>query len=179
MFNDPIAVQTFKRLVKEFNIKTFIETGTDKGQGAYQASLIVPHVETIEIDRLRFFESLKTIQKVTNIKPWHGNSPEILLFLGSCTLEHRVCFYLDAHGGEYWPLLDELRSISRGKHCDCVIIIHDFKVPGKPWGYDSYGGKDLDIDYVREALAAINPNFKIFYNEEAEGNKRGIMYATP
>jgi hypothetical protein len=60
-----------------------------------------------------------------------------------------------------------------------VIIIHDFKVPGKPWGFDSYGGKDLDLDYVRESLSYINQDFNLSYNQVAEGNKRGILYALP
>lgn len=118
-----------------------------------------------------------------SIAPFLGSSPEVLreLLLNKDYARPTgpYCYYLDSHWGNYWPLLDELKVIADSGTRDSVIIIHDFKVPGKPWGYDNHGGVDLDINYVRESLLKINPNYKIFYNEEAEGNCRGICYCCP
>ena len=85
---------------------------------------------------------------------------------------------MDAHWSEYWPINDEIRAIK--PRPSSVVIIHDFKVPGKPFGYDTYGGVDLDYELVKDALAFVNPDYKIFYNDKAEGKHfRGILYATP
>jgi hypothetical protein len=183
MFHDPIAVEKFKQLVLEFNIIALVETGTDKGHGAYEAAKIVTMVHTIDNDesKAREAESLwAALPHRGLIIGWCGNSPSVMRTLIP-QLPPRICFYLDAHGApEYWPLLDELKVIAEAKikHCP-VIIIHDFKVPGKPWGFDSYNGQDLDLDYVLPSLNKINPQFKLVYNQEAEGNKRGILYALP
>lgn len=111
-----------------------------------------------------------------------GSSEKVLRELledKAITIPGPYCLFADAHWNSYWPLLDELKVISDLGLSETVIIIHDFKVPGKPWGYDNHGGVELDIDYVRESLLKINPNYKISYNEEAEGNKRGICYCCP
>jgi hypothetical protein len=179
MFHDPIAVEKFKQLVEEFSINTLIETGTDQGHGAREAKKIVNHVHTIDNNSDLFLKR----NLGPGISEWCGNSPDILRGLltlsAEIPLRPTICFYLDAHGGEYWPLLDELKVIAELGPRSCVIIIHDFKVPGKPWGFDSYGGKDLDLDYVRESLSYINQDFNLSYNQVAEGNKRGILYALP
>jgi len=118
-----------------------------------------------------------------------GNSPECLRHSLRYELNPNIkplpqpyCFYLDAHWDpNNWPLRPELQVIADFKLADSVIIIHDAKVPqdavpGNGLGYDSYNGQDLDYDYVKDLLAAINPNYKIRYNEQGP---RGILYALP
>ncbi len=52
---------------------------------------------------------------------------------------NNVLFWLDAHWGEYWPLVDETKIIS-SLH-SFAVIVDDFEVPGKPsFHYDSYAG---------------------------------------
>jgi hypothetical protein len=160
MFHDPIAVEKFKQLVEEFSINTLIETGTDQGHGAREAKKIVNHVHTIDNNSDLFLKR----NLGPGISEWCGNSPDILRGLltlsAEIPLRPTICFYLDAHGGEYWPLLDELKVIAELGPRSCVIIIHD-------------------LDYVRESLSYINQDFNLSYNQVAEGNKRGILYALP
>ncbi len=78
--------------------------------------------------------------------------------------EDNVIIFLDAHGGDYWPILDELKVI-REKKIRPFIIIHDFFVPDEKdnskakFGYDSYNGIKLDLNYIKESLLKIYRNY--------------------
>lgn len=179
MFNDPIAVERFQNLVNQFKVDVLVETGTNTGFGSLSASRYCPVITTeinpsFRAQALNYFKLNGT--QGHPIISMLGNSFDVLSGL---FIEGRCCFYLDAHWEQYWPLQDELKAIAKMNKPDSVIIIHDCKVPGKPWGFDSYGGNDLDIDYVKPFLDQINPGFTISYNENAAGNMRGILYATP
>jgi len=201
MFHDTIAEARFAGLQKQFGFKTCIETGTHLGHGALHASRYCD-VVTIEINPDFRRQAMENWIKAgcelglncyrnggiggNRIWSYEGNSPEVLRQWFDTRLDgvspHRLCFYLDAHWQGYWPLLDELKVVADFGLKDSVIIIHDFKVPNKPFGYDTWNGQALDLDYVWAGLAAINPDFDLAYNEEAnvaDGNPRGILYATP
>lgn len=204
MFHDRIAEAKFASLQKEFGFKTCIETGTHLGYGALHASKVC-NVETIDtnqdfrlkamqtwmsagcdvlqIDPIAIFQNRQKI-----IRSYHGNSPDILRTLldpNDFGYREPVCLYLDAHWGQYLPLLDELKVIAEMHPKHCVIIIHDVKVPGKNFNYDEYDGIPLSYEFVKDGLARINPNFKIYHNEECDpkdepySSARGILYATP
>jgi hypothetical protein len=68
-----------------------------------------------------------------------GNSNEKLaeVLRAHAPDDHPVLVYLDAHGVGN-PLLEELDALGNDPLCRdrCVIAIHDFLVPGKPWGYN-------------------------------------------
>lgn len=192
MFTDPIADERFKALHSEFEFPILFETGTGEGLTSLKAADFCD-VITVESKPEVREKAIKRWKDAgfTQVSPANfycyrrhrgiistcGNSPDTIAayeFIGF------PCFYLDAHGDDYWPLLDELKAIAVKHLPRCVIIIHDCKVPGKPWGYDSYKGQDLDLAYVKPFLDQINPDFKISFNEEsASPNPRGILYATP
>jgi hypothetical protein len=103
-------------------------------------------------------------------------------------------FYLDSHGGSqtgdtWWnvnPIKEELKTIGTTRECidKCVIVIHDFQVPGKPWGYNGgdwgKGWEHLNIDLIQPFLTNIYPkDYHYHYNEEAEGMQRGVIYIYP
>ena len=193
MFKDKYAVTKLSQLIKDFGVKTVVETGTWQGQGVLGFSKLMNNVYSIEINR-QFFEDTKANvegegytlaesgedtavytkgpSKITLIR---GNSPEVIerIIEG---LPEPILFFLDAHWLDYWPLLDELAAIRRRPNS--LIVIDDFKVPGKPFGYDTYGVR-LDWKLLKEPLAAINSNYRIFFNEESRGDYRGILYAVP
>lgn len=194
MFNDPIAVDKFKQLVNEFGVKTAVETGTEKAFGTLNIARFINKVYSVEINQ-EFFEGAKArlisegfaqavcrehisfhINGTKEITLFWSNSPEVISQIIEY-LEEPIIFYLDAHWTEYWPIKDEIRAIK--PRPNSLIIIHDFKVPGKPFGYDIYGGQALDFAFIKEDLAYVNPNYKFYYNEEAAGSCRGILYALP
>jgi len=82
--------------------------------------------------------------------------PKIVPDLGLLPL-----FYLDAHGGKV-PVREELKIID-GLCGTCVIIIHDFIVPGRPkFTGKPAGGVVCDFNYVARAFGVL-ANYRFFY----------------
>lgn len=211
MFNDPIAAKRFDEFQRDYRFNTVFETGTDRGHGALHLAKYRSNIVTIENNPERRVEAMKfwcengfrnnngrvyrrpsvcwfdgnVFEFITDgglIHSFLGSSPMVMAALLACgRFEGPFLFYLDAHGGDYWPLRDELKVVAGLWLADSCIIIHDCQVPGKPFGFDSYNGQALNYDYVAADLAAINPHFKVFYNEEADPGLRGrgILYAVP
>lgn len=169
-----------KEIVEEYGITTWFETGIDRGSTALTASKLVEkwigveiRKESCELAALRFAEN-----NVTNYEIINGNSPIVMLDKMHKLDVDRTIFFLDAHWGAYWPLLDEIDCISRGKG---VIIIHDFQVPGHPeLGYDTWNNKVLNYDYVKDALTRWSPTHRIEYcTESIYAVPRGVCYVFP
>ena len=65
-----------------------------------------------------------------------------------------------------------------------MILIHDFFVPNDKgdakFGYDSYKGQPLNLDYVRESLDKIygENQYNYFYSDKVEINS-GLIYIEP
>jgi hypothetical protein len=177
---DLVFAQRVKEIIDEYKITTWFETGVDVGTTALTVTKMVENWIGAEIrpgtcERVakRFADN-----NVTNIEIINGNSSVVLLNkMHTLDAEHTI-FYLDAHWGAYWPLLDEIDTISRGKG---VIIIHDFQVPGHPeLGWMEHDGKILNYDYVKDALTRWSPTHRIEYNSEAKYiHPRGILYVFP
>jgi len=177
---DLLFAKRVREITEEYNITTFVETGVDKASTAMTASKICQRYIGVE----KSYDSCTLARKrfadagITNAEIIQGNSPVVLLdIMHTLDVEHTI-FFLDAHWGAYWPLLDEIDTISRGKG---VIIIHDFQVPGHPeLGWMEHGGKILNYDYVKDALTRWSPTHRIEYNTEAlHLHLRGIMYIFP
>jgi hypothetical protein len=93
--------------------------------------------------------------------------------------KNNVLFFLDAHWQTYWPILDEL-SVIEYKNIEPVIIVHDFFVPnsrgGAKFGFDTYKGQPLNINYISEALEKIySKGYLFFYSDKVEVNS-GLIY---
>lgn len=202
MYYDKIATQKLKDLVKKHGIKTAFETGTLEGNGTWFFSENIPTVVAAEIMPEYWQRSFDNIRARSPRQCWaveqplskyirfpsreiflvQGSSPDILREALRCGCFQRpYLFYLDAHWYDYWPLLDEIRVISEMNIPDSVIIIHDFFVPGKPFGFYYCNGQRLDLEYVKPYLQKVNPNYTYSYNEECDrpiGNV-GILYVEP
>ena len=93
-----------------------------------------------------------------------------------------VFFYLDAHWYNYNPLLDELKVIAKYNMNKSVIAIHDFKVPGKDFGYDKFpDGKDYAWSNIQKYIEDIygKNKYDVMYNEKTSGVNRGIIFIIP
>jgi hypothetical protein len=86
-------------------------------------------------------------------------------------------FYLDAHSHIETPLLDELKAIAEAE-IKPIIVIHDWKIPDRPdLGYDSYNGQDYTFEWIKPSIEAIyGDEYAYYYNNQAEGAKRGVIY---
>ena len=202
---DHYVKEEFEKLIKRFKIKTAVETGTYLGETTEVLAKIVKKVYTIESVKENYKkakERLKNYKKVTALL---GNSPKAMDYL-LLKAEKPILFFLDAHWGRYWPILDELKVIAKHKCKNSVIVIHDFYVPNSGLYYDSYlneknsliywpktainylfwklTGKDfikkqkLDYEYIKPALMRINPGYKHYYNSKSDSNI-GVVYIHP
>lgn len=198
MFHDYYAEIKFSELQRQFGFQTVIETGTHEGYGARHLAKYCDLVFSIEVNDEFYHKTVARLlddgfvvddgesKEITLTKQYrricllHGHSATWIRVILERKLAGVLCFYLDAHWGGC-PLLEELDVIAKAGISNCVIIIHDFKVPDRDFGYDEYEGRPLDYAYVKDALAKINSKFNISYNRECApfSNTRGILYATP
>lgn len=203
---DKYLKQEFLNLVKTFNIKNIVETGTYKGYSTKEFAKMVENVYTIESNKKFYSIYGKNLKGIKNIQRFLGSSPKVMHKILP-KLEGKTLFFLDAHLGNYWPILDELEEISKIKTLsDSVIVIHDFYVPGTDLGFDSYHfsnsslelflkkiislmGKilkmnliekqKLDYDFIKDKLKKINSQYKYYYNSIADGTRRGVIFIHP
>ena len=177
---DRVAREEFARLVKDYQIRSIVETGTYHGITTEYLASLVPLVHSIEIDPRYQTIARQRVGKNKQVKLHLGNSPQVLdhILWG---LPQPSLFFLDAHWGGYCPLLDELRAMATMGIRDPVVVIHDFKVPDTTLGYDTYQGKPFSPDYVDPMLPFLYPKgYRTHYNDNsAEGARRGILYVTP
>jgi len=193
---DHILRRAVIRLIIEYEIRTFVETGTYLGYTAGAMAGVICsqafNVVTIEKDMENFGRAATRLMGlgVTNLS---GPSEDVLNnFLrewpvevngvpdGTVTpIERPVLFYLDAHWPDT-PVLEELGVIGRLAP-DSVIVIHDVKNPNHgEFAFDMYGPQVLDWEFLAEAVAGCYTNgFTHWHNEHAAGNKVGALFVTP
>lgn len=196
-----------EQLVKKFKIKTIIETGTYFGETTKEFSKMVNSVYSIELNQKNYNRAKENLKGLKNVNLILGDSSKVLDEL-SVHIDGPVLFFLDAHWEDYWPIINELKAIAKFKQSEqSVIVVHDFYVPNTDLGYDSYylGGsflkfiksevinklsykifqKDLfkkqrlDREYIWPMILNINPYFKYYYNNQAEGYRRGVIFIHP
>lgn len=175
---DGVLHSTVKQLILDHGIRTAIETGTRDGSTALLLANLAEVVFSIEA-HIPYLELAQRRGKAKqNLTHLYGSSDDVLPKLLPYVTKPLLVF-LDAHGGERWPLHGELKAL-RGFR-DVVVIIHDVKIPGSDLGFDSYGGQDLTIDYFFDLIPPIyNGKFKWWTNKDhAEGGRRGVFFAAP
>jgi len=163
------SLTQMKKLRDMFNVKTFIETGTWKGNGAQAQSANFETVLTIEVVPEYYWKAKKYLYRYPNVFPILGNSPDVLRKLKpSLKNTGTTMFFLDAHfydaslpQEDRWVLLKELRAM-KGWY-DSIITIHDFNCNGL--GGLCYDGQPLNFDFVRDSLLSVNPSFHFYFNE--------------
>lgn len=170
-----------KKLAAAYKVDCIVETGTYYGYSTLKLHDIVPNVVTIESDH----EPQKAASALFEGK----NIWTILAHSQNCLGEvidnmkkkgaKSFMFFLDAHWEDHCPLMDELKHIAEAG-IKPVIAIHDFRVPGKDFGFDTYQGQPYEFTWIESQLQAIyGDKLAYHYNEEADGHKRGIIYIYP
>lgn len=183
--DDPYFVSRLKRLIYKYPIDYIVETGVNEGKSTFQLSYMAPFVLGIDIDPVcvAVTDDRLTDYEAYNYELIIGSSPDILKQVVP-ELPDTTLFFLDAHWGEHvthhWVLPDEIMSLRPGKG---VIALHDIKVPGKDFGYDSYEheGKIKVFEYesIKEYLDKWSPYHEIEYPDQAAGGYRGTALIFP
>lgn len=164
-------------LKDKFGLKCCVETGTQYGSTTLELYDIFKEVITIEAD-INYYHEAKKRFRGLYIGAYFGLSQDLIRAL---IIPDDTFYYLDAHGCEIGgcPLKKELEVIASKSHINVCIAIHDFKVTGKDFGYDTY---DFELCYeeIEPYLKMIYPNgYDYHYNEIADGARRGIIYIYP
>jgi len=171
---DSILYRQVQSFHEQHQFRCAVETGTWKGHTTVALAGIFPHVYTIEILPDRFEANKPRFQAYENITALIGESPQVLLTLVK-QFEFPLFAFLDAHWQDNWPLRDELKillSIRQPK----LIMIHDFKVPGRDFGYDRYGAQECALSHIADLLP--HDECKYSFNSYAapQSEKRGVIF---
>jgi len=151
-------------LAKNNNVKIAFETGSWQCVTTDFLAHHFDQVFTVDILEDSYQKAQILSKRHPNVTGFFGSSEKIFQTILPKLQGSRVLFYLDAHWDTYWPLLDELEEISLTHKDNCIIVIDDFKVPGRPdVPYDSYHGDDCSFEYVQEALDKVYTEYVYFY----------------
>lgn len=184
-----------RNLVERFKIRTIIETGTWSAHTTREFAKMGPEVITIDSTWSHLIEEFgpNAVDDLIHlgIHPILGDSSKCLT---QVIYDHAIApilFYLDAHGGgennsNVNPLLEEFDSIADNSECrdNCVIVVHDFQVPGKDFGYNGgdwgRGFEPLSYSLIKPWVTMIYPKGHVhYYNKKADGMQRGVIYIYP
>jgi hypothetical protein len=176
---DTFICEEFLNLKEKFNITTAIETGSCVYSTTHWLGLNFSKVFTVEVNEEFAVWGREKILEMPHVGAFIQDSVE---FLKALPPKENAMFFLDAHWGDFCPLLSELEVIA--KYNKPVIAIHDFKVPNEPTlGYDSINGQAFDYEWIKPSLEAIYgvDGYDYYYNsnEKSTQIKRGIIYITP
>jgi hypothetical protein len=160
-------------LCAQFKVASIVETGTQFGATTRAFALLAQQVVTIEREPIRLTWLPDNVLALCL-------SSDKALDLVIPNLIRPSLFFLDAHNSTGTALLDELKVIAFHNVTDSPIVIHDFKVPDKNFGFDVYGDKALDLAFTKEAFQPfIDDGYTVAFNHEAEGRRRGACFLLP
>ncbi|MBS0624980.1 MAG: hypothetical protein JSS32_02910 [Verrucomicrobia bacterium] len=170
----------FYLIKRKYNLDIAVETGTHIGHTARFLSLYFDQVYSVEFMPEFYQEATKNLRDCANVKLHLGSSDTFLDNLLPTLKEKRLFCYLDAHGYDYWPLLNEIYAIGKTHKDNCVIAIDDFKVPGRPEiKYDYYNNQSCSFEYIEEALKSAFTEYDYHYVIPWNVNTRAKFLAIP
>jgi predicted O-methyltransferase YrrM len=130
---DKLYQQLVLTIITHFHASSFVETGTYLGETSeFVARTALPlPILTCEVRESFFRSAAKRLRKYPHVEVVEQSSVEFIWnAIEKKLLGPMPLFYLDAHWYDYWPLLDEVETIT--SHLSrCVMIIDDFQVPGR------------------------------------------------
>ncbi|MEK6910359.1 MAG: hypothetical protein AABW82_01150 [Nanoarchaeota archaeon] len=165
LHGDPIAIESFKLLVKSYKIDCIIETGTYKGFTTSFLARAFPEIPiyTCELDDFNYRTARENLKEYRNVHIFKESSPNFIeSLIKNKKIGKRPFFYLDAHWFDDWPLESELNIIFN-KLKSAIILIDDFKVPhNADFSFDKYEDKECSLDRVIPNLNRAN-KYKILF----------------
>ena len=176
----PEITTLFAALKKAYGIDTVIETGTFYGGTTIVFSYLFDVVHTIELNTNNYLIARENLKSYKNINCHFGSSEVVINEILPSLHDKKILFYLDAHWNSYWPLLSELEEISKTHKDNCVIVIDDFKVPGRTdIPYDYYGSHECSLNYIKDKLDKIFTSYDVHYLIPKSLNSRAKAIIIP
>ena len=136
-------------------------------------------VYTVEINERYYGYSKMRLRKLDNVSIYNDNSINFLRNISQDNNFNKsnIFFYLDAHGsGTNLPLQDEVDLIF-SNFINSVIMVDDFEVPYKNYGYDTRLGKKINLDLLDNLIKKhhLKTYFPFQDSKEETGSKRGMV----
>jgi hypothetical protein len=154
----------FAYLKKTYSIQTAVETGNFNTETTPFLAFLFEKVYTLGIDQSIVKKSTAKLSLYPNIEIIYGYTPDCLHQILPNLQTKPILFYLDSHWQSHWPLLDELDEISETHRDNCIIVIDDFKVPGRPdIPYDSFEQHECSFEYISNSLSKVFSDYKFHY----------------
>ncbi|MGA8164507.1 MAG: class I SAM-dependent methyltransferase [Waddliaceae bacterium] len=176
----PELATIFTYLKHAYNIKTVVETGTFQANSTVFFSYLFDEVHTIEIDRDTHLKAIKKFPLLSHVHFHLGSSDDVLKFLLPKLSKEPVLFYLDAHWQKHWPLRNELIEISKTHRDNCIIVIDDFKVPGRnDIPYDRFGANACSYPYIQSQLELVFSEYTMHFIIPKHPSGRAKFLAIP
>ena len=157
-------------LIKSANVKNFVETGTYKGHTTRDVALNFPYmtIQTVELNYSTFQNNRESFKEFPNIKSYNDNSVDFLKVVDIG--DGPTLYYLDAHWGESHPLREELAIIRDRSRGNEIIVIDDFQVPNRPFGYDAtHTGQVYNLEWINGILG---PEWIHFYKDDQDNDQQ-------
>lgn len=170
---DKKSIETMLKMRDDFNISTFLETGTFKGINAKVHAYNFKEVLTCDIKEEYLIDARKRLEPYKNVKVVAQSSPAFITdFIEQYNKDGRsdiVFFFLDAHfydpalpPEEKWVVINELKALKGFKNG--ILCLHDFDAQGL--GHCTYDGVDLGWPLVKNDVLNVNPDFYLYTNKK-------------
>ncbi len=165
-----------KKITDAVSPTSIVETGTYKGDTTeYLAKISSSPIFTCEVIGMYRRESGRRLSPYKHVNLLKGSSAALIQRLvAEKKLGEMPLFFLDAHWYGYWPLADEMKHISALSKA--IIMIDDFKVPGRPqFGYDVQNNDGViieeDINYLKPMLSG---NSRVLFPKYGSAESKDI-----
>lgn len=170
----------FVYLKRTYDIDIAIETGTFQGNTTSFFAHLFDQVHTIEIIPSSQQVVKEKFSLFPNVHCHLGNSDDVLKELLLIMDDKPILFYLDAHWGNYWPLNNELAAICKTHFDNCIIVIDDFQVPGRPdIPFDQYENHACSYPYIKNQLDQLFSEYTTHYIIPQDKRCRAKFLAIP
>ena len=172
--------RVFGDVTAALSFEAMVETGTRLGTTAgYMRQTTRRPVHTCELNPRFLSLARLRLADLDQIQFELGDSRAFLRNLALSGMAGKLAFfYLDAHGEDDLPLVEELEIIA-SNWPQFVVMIDDFQVADDPgYSYDDWGaGKALTLELLRPALAkhGLTVFFPAAPSSEETGSKRGCV----
>lgn len=181
---DSVLEYELQKLRNKHSIQAVLELGTCLGSTTIWLAEHFEHVITSEINHefATIANERFTERNLDNITLYAEDSRSALPVM--LPTDAPVLIFIDSHWGPSNPLLQELDIIAQIGNKNVVLAIHDFKVPGHPeLGWDEYKEENIvyEWSWIESRIDKIygKGNYNFYYNIEAVGAKRGVVFIEP
>jgi hypothetical protein len=182
---DNYVCQEFLKLKEKYNINVAIETGSCLYSSTTWIADNFDKVYTVEINREYAQHGVHKISHRSNVHLFIDDSVNWMknILPNHINNQDQCIYFLDAHWGDHCPLLEEIQLISNISQKPPIIVIHDFYTGDPNLGYDTYKNQPFTWDWIKPSVDVVKEKFGVeyshYFNTQAEGAKRGLVYIIP